>query len=107
MTNGKSNITSSSWKTSPNVLGHRGVGSKDIGNRLGPHKGMDRYLTVKELSEYIKRSPGAIRNLVLRRKIPFRKPGGRLLFDLEEIDAWVNESEGVSFEKIWSRKPTL
>jgi len=68
---------------------------------------MANWLTVHELSGYLKRSPGAIRNLVLRRKIPFRKPAGRLLFDLDEIDAWVKASDGISFEEIRSSKPTL
>jgi len=59
-----------------------------------------KYLTVNELSIYIKRSQGAIRNLVLRRVIPFRKPAGRLLFDKTEIDKWIQQSEGVSFEEL-------
>lgn len=58
------------------------------------------YLTVDGVSDYINRSPGAIRNLVLRRAIPFRKPAGRLLFDRDEIDRWVKNSEGISLEEI-------
>jgi excisionase family DNA binding protein len=61
---------------------------------------LSEYFTVKEASQYLKRSPGAIRNLVLRRKIPFRKPSGRLIFDKNEIDKWVKESPGISFEEI-------
>jgi len=61
---------------------------------------MGRYLTVKEISDYLKRSQGAIRNLVLRRAIPYRKPAGRLLFDKEEIDQWVKGSEGISLEDL-------
>jgi excisionase family DNA binding protein len=61
---------------------------------------MRQYLTVLELSEYIKRSPGAIRNLVMRRRIPFRKPAGRLLFDQSEIDRWIQQSEGISLNAI-------
>ncbi len=59
-----------------------------------------RYLTVAELSEYIKRSRPAIRMLILRRQIPFRKPSGRLLFDIEEIDRWIQISEGVSRRRV-------
>ena len=58
------------------------------------------YLSVKELSGYLKRSEGAVRNLVLRRKIPFRKPGGRLLFDRSQIDMWIKQSEGVGIEDL-------
>ena len=61
---------------------------------------MEKYLTVKELSDYLKRSHGAIRNLVLRRAIPYRKPAGRLLFDREEIDAWIKKADGVSLEDL-------
>jgi excisionase family DNA binding protein len=61
---------------------------------------MEKYLTVFELSKYIKRSTGATRNLVLRRKIPYRKVGGRLLFDKDEIDKWIKTSEGISLEEI-------
>lgn len=61
---------------------------------------MTEYLTVQGLSLYIKRSPGAVRNLVLRRAIPYRKPCGRLLFDRAEIDAWFRESQGIGLEEI-------
>ena len=64
---------------------------------------MSKYLTIFELSDYLKRSPGGIRNLVLRRKIPFRKPAGRLLFDREEIDLWIKNSEGISLDEIQNR----
>lgn len=48
----------------------------------------------------MKRSEGAVRNLVLRRMIPYRKPAGRLLFDKEEIDRWINQSEGISLDEM-------
>ncbi|NIO21614.1 MAG: helix-turn-helix domain-containing protein [Candidatus Aenigmarchaeota archaeon] len=61
---------------------------------------MKGYLTVNDLSKMIGRSPGAIRNLVLRRRIPYRKPGGRLLFLAEEIDRWIDQAEGVRVEDL-------
>ena len=61
---------------------------------------MTTYLTTLEVAQYIKRSPGAVRNLVLRRAIPFRKPAGRLLFNKDEIDQWVKQSEGIGLEEI-------
>ena len=64
---------------------------------------MSKYLTVFELSEYLRRSPGSIRNLVLRRKIPFRKPVGRLLFDKDEIDLWIKDSGGIGLNEIRNR----
>jgi len=61
---------------------------------------MDEYLDVKALSHYIPRSPGAIRNLVLRKAIPFRKVGGRLMFIKGDIDRWIRLSPGLSLESI-------
>lgn len=60
----------------------------------------DQYLDVKELASYLKRSPGAIRNLVMRRMIPYRKPAGRLLFLKEEIDHWIRMSKGVTLYEV-------
>jgi len=65
---------------------------------------MDEYLDVKALSPYLKRSPGAIRNLVLRRAIPFRKPAGRLLFLRNEIDDWIQKSGGLSIDDLEAGK---
>jgi hypothetical protein len=60
-------------------------------------------LTVKQLSEYIPRSSGAIRNLVLRQKIPYRKCGGRLMFEKTEIDQWFLRSEGLTLDQ-WLKR---
>jgi len=59
-----------------------------------------KYLTIDDLSSYIYRSKGAIRNLVLRRAIPFRKPAGRLIFLKEEIDKWINIAPGKTLDEI-------
>lgn len=62
---------------------------------------MSENFDVKGLSEYLAgRSHGAIRNLVLRRKIPFRKVEGRLFFLKSEIDEWIKNSPGVSLVEI-------
>lgn len=61
---------------------------------------MNEYFSINELSLYLKRSPGALRNLVLRRRIPYRKPGGRILFDKSEIDEWIKKSPGLSMKEI-------
>jgi hypothetical protein len=60
----------------------------------------NKFLNTDQVSDYIGRSPGAIRNLVMRRKIPFRKVAGRLVFFKDEIDKWINESPGVTYEDI-------
>lgn len=56
---------------------------------------MDEYLDTFAVAAFLKRTPGAIRNLVLRRKIPFRKVGGRLLFQKGEIKQWVETAPGL------------
>jgi len=61
---------------------------------------MDEYFSTAEASRFIKRSPAAIRNLVLRRMIPYRKPGGRLMFIKSELEQWIMNAPGVSMDEI-------
>jgi hypothetical protein len=61
-----------------------------------------QYLNIDELASYISRSKGAIRNLVLRRAIPYRKPAGRLIFLKEEIDKWIKFAPGQTLDEIKS-----
>jgi excisionase family DNA binding protein len=56
-------------------------------------------LTVQEVSEYLKRSPGAVRMLVQRNLIPFRRCAGRLNFLRSEIDDWIQQCEGARVEE--------
>ena len=53
-----------------------------------------------DTAEYLDTSEGAVRNLVMRRKIPFRKVAGRLIFLPDEIKAWVQNSPGLRLEDI-------
>ena len=59
-------------------------------------------LDTKEAGRLVKRSPAAIRNLVLRKEVPFRKVGGRLIFIREELEEWVRMSPGVSLDEFRS-----
>ena len=59
---------------------------------------------VKKTAEFLGRSPGAIRNLVLRRQIPFRKAGGRLVFIEDEIIRWINQSPGETLKELTGNK---
>jgi hypothetical protein len=59
-----------------------------------------KYLTTDECAAFIGRTPGAVRNLVLARRIPFRKPAGRLLFKITEIEMWIESAHGVRLEEI-------
>lgn len=58
------------------------------------------FLNSEEIGEVIGRTPAAVRNLVKRRKIPFRKPAGRLIFLRSEIQAWIENAEGLHLEEI-------
>jgi len=60
----------------------------------------EQYFLTNDCAKFLKRSPGAIRNLVLRRAIPFRKPGGRLMFLKSEIELWIEKSPGIRLEDL-------
>ena len=61
------------------------------------------YFDTSQCAKFLKRTPGAVRNLVLRRAIPFRKPGGRLMFLKSELKAWIEGAPGVRIEDIKER----
>jgi hypothetical protein len=58
------------------------------------------FLSTEEVGALIGRSPGALRNLVLRRQIPFRKPGGRLMFLRREILEWIEGAPGLRIDDL-------
>lgn len=64
------------------------------------NKDISQYMNTKEVGIFLRRTPPAIRNLVMRRAIPFRKPGGRLVFIKSEIVAWIERAPGVRLEDI-------
>jgi excisionase family DNA binding protein len=57
-------------------------------------------LSTTEAADLLRRSPAAVRNLVMRRAIPYRKPGGRLVFLKEELERWIRESPGVKIDDL-------
>jgi hypothetical protein len=57
------------------------------------------FLNSREAGEMIRRSPAAMRNLVMRKRIPFRKVAGRLVFIRSELEKWVEGSPGVRLEE--------
>lgn len=50
--------------------------------------GVPQYLTIAEVAAMLRCQPSTIYQLVHKRRIPFRKRGRQLLFEVEEIDAW-------------------
>ena len=59
-----------------------------------------KYFTTNDVAELMGRSPAAIRNLVMRRRIPYRKVAGRLVFILSEIEEWIDKSDGITPENL-------
>ena len=59
-----------------------------------------RYLTVKELSEYLGIPRHTIYCWISMRKIPFVKMGRLVRFDIEAIQKWVQQRK-VEVHKIW------
>jgi len=66
-----------------------------------------KYLTADQCAVFLGRSPSAIRNLCMRRKIPYRKAGGRLVFLAHEIEGWIDQGEGISLEELRNNKGVL
>ena len=63
-----------------------------------------KYLNAKEVAELFPfPTPGAVRTLASRRKIPHRKVGGRLIFLKSEIEEWIEASPGLTLKE-WKRK---
>lgn len=49
-----------------------------------------QYARIKEIAEYTHLKERIIRSYVLRKEIPYLKVKGCLLFNLDEIDIWMN-----------------
>jgi excisionase family DNA binding protein len=60
-------------------------------------------LDLVEASSYLHRSPTYLRRLVARREVRHYKVGGRLLFDVADLDALLDES---LVEPLTSRYPS-
>jgi len=58
------------------------------------------FLDTRAVAEMLNRSEAAIRNLVLRKAIPYRKPGGRLMFLRSEICEWIENAPGLSLAEL-------
>jgi hypothetical protein len=61
-------------------------------------------LDTREAGRFVKRSPAAVRNLVLRKQIPYRRVAGRLVFIREELEEWIRGSPGLRIDDIESEK---
>ena len=60
----------------------------------------EEYFYTEECAEFLRTSPGAIRNKAMRRQIPFRKRFGRLIFLKSELKEWIDSAPGVRLEDL-------
>lgn len=56
----------------------------------------EKLLTYDDLGTYLQLSPDYLRQLVMRREIPFKKLGRAVRFRRSEIDQWVEERTAAS-----------
>lgn len=60
---------------------------------------MDRqYLNVPDLCKYIYMSESSVYKMVMKKTIPFRKVGSRVLFVKEEIDQWIDNGYVINLD---------
>ncbi|MEJ7713845.1 MAG: helix-turn-helix domain-containing protein [Pyrinomonadaceae bacterium] len=55
---------------------------------LKPVRRQPTFLTVPELAEMLRKKPRTIYEMVAQERVPYRKVGGTLLFDLDEVIEW-------------------
>jgi excisionase family DNA binding protein len=62
-------------------------------------------MTLEEVCAYLKRKPAAVRSLVARGQLPYRKLGGRrIVFLRDELDRWILSSPGLTLEQMKKRE---
>jgi len=62
-----------------------------------------RYVSLPEAASYLGKTEKALRKLIERRAVPFRKAGKRLVFDVVELDCWVASLPGVTLDEAVDR----
>lgn len=60
----------------------------------------NKWLTVKQVAEYLQASEEKIYKLCQRRKMPASKFGGQWRFDKNEIDQWLRMQRPLKTKKI-------
>jgi len=64
-----------------------------------------RYTDIDGIAAYLSISVRHVRRLVLERRIPHRKIGSRLRFDIDEVDDWMNSLRRGPDPTTWARRP--
>jgi excisionase family DNA binding protein len=52
---------------------------------------LEELLTVRELGKWLRLSESHIYSLVSKKKIPYSKVGGKVLFDRQAVKNWIEE----------------
>ncbi|MBK9040590.1 MAG: helix-turn-helix domain-containing protein [Bdellovibrionales bacterium] len=65
--------------------------AEGTGQNLSLNKPQSPYMTCPEAAVYLRKSQGAMRNLVLRKQITAYKVNRRLLFKKIELDRWIEK----------------
>lgn len=61
--------------------------------------GVERWLSLEEISKHIGVSKDTIRSWIKKETIPFYKIGRQYKFRLSEVDAWVESGESADADK--------
>ena len=65
---------------------------------------MKRVLTINEASEYVSLSPNVIRDLIGKRRFPYKNVsrGEKAIFrfDVNELDKWIDNVPGMNTEEL-------
>ncbi len=64
---------------------------------------LQEFLTVRELATWLKLSESHVYFMVNKKKIPFAKLGGKLLFDKQKISQWIEDNSSAASSK--KKKP--
>lgn len=62
-----------------------------------------RYIDASRTAQYLGITTQALYNLVARRFVPFRKMGKKLVFDVQELDAYIARLDGIGADEAADR----
>lgn len=62
---------------------------------MAANNGPEAWVGVQRVAEHLGCKPQRIYDLVHQRAIPHHKDGSRLLFRLSELDAWLEQQQGL------------
>ena len=59
-----------------------------------------KLLSLEENAQFLRCTPKALRNKVMRKQIPYKKLAGRIVFLEAEILEWIENAPGVSLSDL-------